>query len=169
MSDKLTEEAERRVLRNRRHFSIRLNFFFFTVFGLFSVLIIRLAYLQFVEGPNLKEQEHQLATKDVSIPPIRGNIYDSAGFPIAYSTSTQSLYFTLEPGTKKGRRTGAGRAHRGGIQALRRQDEGAAHGGRDLRGHGLRGKGALPVPAASDQVGADGSGDRLFQRAPRRI
>ncbi|MFC3801882.1 peptidoglycan D,D-transpeptidase FtsI family protein [Cohnella sp. GCM10012308] len=101
MSDKLTEEAERRGLRNRRHFSIRLNFFFFTVFGLFSVLIIRLAYLQFVEGPSLKEQEHQMATKDVSIPPIRGNIYDSTGVPIAYSTSTQSLYFTLEPGTKK--------------------------------------------------------------------
>lgn len=101
MSDKLTEEAERRESRNRRHFSIRLNFFFFTVFGLFSILVIRLAYLQFVEGPTLKEQEHQLATKDVSIPPIRGNIYDANGFPIAYSTSTQSLYFTLEPGTKQ--------------------------------------------------------------------
>lgn len=101
MSDKLTEEAQKRELRNRRHFSVRLNLFFFSIFFLFSLLIVRLAYLQFVEGPSLKERAYQISTRNVSIPPIRGNIYDSKGQPIAYSTSTQSLYYTLEPGTKK--------------------------------------------------------------------
>ncbi|MBB6670915.1 peptidoglycan D,D-transpeptidase FtsI family protein [Cohnella nanjingensis] len=101
MSDKLTEEAQKRELRNRRHFSVRLNLFFFSIFFLFSLLIVRLAYLQFVEGPSLKEREQQIGHRNVSIPPIRGNIYDSKGQPIAYSTSTQSLYYTLEPGTKK--------------------------------------------------------------------
>jgi penicillin-binding protein 2 len=96
-----TEEAQRRELRIRRHFSFRLNVFFFTTFFLFSVLIVRLAILQFVEGPTLKEAEQKMGTREVPIPPIRGNIYDSEGRPIAYSTSTQSLYFTLEPGFKE--------------------------------------------------------------------
>nr|WP_221626839.1 penicillin-binding transpeptidase domain-containing protein [Cohnella lubricantis] len=78
-----------------------MNSFFFLTFFVFSLLIVRLAYLQFVQGSSFKEQEHQIATRDVSIPPIRGNIYDAAGEPIAYSTSTQSLYYTLEPGTKE--------------------------------------------------------------------
>lgn len=39
-----------------------------------------------------------MGTRNVKIPPIRGNIYDSSGYPIAYSTSTQSLYFTIQTG-----------------------------------------------------------------------
>lgn len=100
MSNDRTEEAQKREIRNRRNFSFRLNMFFFVTFFVFSLLIVKLAYLQFVQGPSLKEREHQIGTRDVSIPPIRGNIYDSTGQPIAYSTSTQSLYYTLEPGTK---------------------------------------------------------------------
>lgn len=101
MESTKTEEAQRKELRNRRHFSFRLNVFFFATFFVFSVLIVRLAILQFVEGPTLREEEHKMGTRNVPIPPIRGNIYDSEGRPIAYSTSTQSLYFTLEPGTKE--------------------------------------------------------------------
>lgn len=101
MSNNSTEEAQKRELRNRRSFSFRLNSFFFLTFFVFSLLIVKLAYLQFVNGSDLKQQEEQIATRDVSIPPIRGNIYDASGQPIAYSTSTQSLYYTLEPGTKE--------------------------------------------------------------------
>lgn len=101
MSNSLTEEAQKRELRNRRHFSFRLNVFFFVTFFVFSLLIVRLAFLQFVEGPSLKEQEHNNGTKKVSVPPIRGNIYDSEGSEIAYSTSTQSLYYTLDTKVKE--------------------------------------------------------------------
>jgi penicillin-binding protein 2 len=96
-----SEDELKRELRNRRHFSFRLNVFFFATFFVFSTLIVRLALLQFVEGPSLKAEEHKIGTRDVPIPPIRGNIYDSEGRPIAYSTSTQSLYFTLETGMKE--------------------------------------------------------------------
>jgi cell division protein FtsI/penicillin-binding protein 2 len=95
------DNFEKKELRNRRHFSFRLNMFFFATFFVFTLLIVRLAILQFVDGPALKAKEHEMGTANVPIPPIRGNIYDAAGRPIAYSTSTQSLYFTLEPGTKK--------------------------------------------------------------------
>lgn len=101
MNHPKTEEEQRRELRNRRNFSFRLNVFFFVTFFVFSVLIVRLAILQFVEGPELKARERAIGTREVWIPPIRGNIYDATGYPIAYSTSTQSLYFTLEPGTKE--------------------------------------------------------------------
>ncbi|MFC5702898.1 peptidoglycan D,D-transpeptidase FtsI family protein [Cohnella faecalis] len=101
MGNNKTEEAQKREIRNRRHFSFRLNVFFFATFFVFSLLIVRLAFLQFVEGPKLKEREHDIGTRVVPIPPIRGNIYDSTGTAIAYSTSTQSLYYTLEPGTKE--------------------------------------------------------------------
>jgi len=96
----MEDDPKKREISNRRHFAFRLNLFFFATFLLFSVLIVRLAILQFVEGPKLKEEESALGSKPVPIPPIRGNIYDSTGKEIAYSTSTQSLYYTIEPGSK---------------------------------------------------------------------
>lgn len=101
MSRIMTEEAQKRELSNRRHFSFRLNVFFFVTFFVFSLLIVRLAYLQFVEGDSLKAQEHSIGTRPVPVPPIRGNIYDSDGNAIAISTSTQSLYFTFETKMKE--------------------------------------------------------------------
>jgi penicillin-binding protein 2 len=85
---------------NHSNFSLRLNIFFFCVFLLFSVLIIRLALLQFVEGKALAEQEGKMKSMHHSIPPIRGTIFDQKGYPIAESISTQSLFYTIEPGIK---------------------------------------------------------------------
>ncbi|WP_343223645.1 peptidoglycan D,D-transpeptidase FtsI family protein [Paenibacillus oenotherae] len=96
----MQDDPQKREIVNRRHFSFRLNLFFFITFFLFSVLIVRLAILQFVEGPTLREEENRISSTEVLIPPIRGNIYDSSGERIAYSTSTQSLYYTIEPGSK---------------------------------------------------------------------
>jgi cell division protein FtsI/penicillin-binding protein 2 len=94
------DDPQKREIINRRHFSFRLNLFFFVTFALFSVLIVRLAILQFVEGPTLSAEGLRKATRSDKIPPIRGNIYDSTGYPIAYSTSTQSLYFSIQPELK---------------------------------------------------------------------
>ncbi|GIQ66669.1 hypothetical protein PACILC2_52370 [Paenibacillus cisolokensis] len=96
----MQEDPQQKEIAHRRQFSVRLNLFFFATFVLFSILIVRLAILQFVEGPTLKAAQDKISTKDVRIPPIRGNIYDSTGETIAYSTSTQSLYFQIEPGFK---------------------------------------------------------------------
>lgn len=90
------DDPEKRELVNRRKFSFRLNIFFFMTFAIFSVLIVRLAILQFVEGPGLKKQEYELSYKAAPIAPLRGTIFDASGQSIAYSTSTQSLYFNIE-------------------------------------------------------------------------
>ncbi|MFC4775563.1 peptidoglycan D,D-transpeptidase FtsI family protein [Paenibacillus sp. GCM10023252] len=92
------DDPQKREIINRRHFSFRLNLFFFATFAVFSILVVRLAILQFVEGPALAKEGTNIGTNSIKIPPIRGNIYDSTGYPIAYSTSTQTLYFTIQPG-----------------------------------------------------------------------
>ncbi|WP_317618508.1 peptidoglycan D,D-transpeptidase FtsI family protein [Paenibacillus sp. PL91] len=93
----MQDDPQKREIINRRQFSFRLNLFFFVTFALFSILIVRLAILQFVEGPTLSDEGIEKVTRSVKIPPIRGNIYDSTGYPIAYSTSTQTLYFSIQP------------------------------------------------------------------------
>ena len=100
-NEQRTEEEQRRLIANRRHFSFRLNLFFFSTFVLFSVLIVQLAILQFVRGPELRTERERSSSRPVQIPPIRGNIYDATGQPIAYSVSTQSLYFTMERSIKE--------------------------------------------------------------------
>ncbi|WP_168123737.1 penicillin-binding transpeptidase domain-containing protein [Paenibacillus sp. HB172176] len=92
----MQDDPQKREIENRRNFSFRLNLFFFITFALFSLLIVRLAVLQFVEGPTLSAEGARKSTRDDAIPPIRGNIYDSTGYPIAYSTSTQSLYYSIQ-------------------------------------------------------------------------
>ncbi|MHA7965714.1 peptidoglycan D,D-transpeptidase FtsI family protein [Paenibacillus sp. CAU 1782] len=96
----MQDDHQKREIDNRRNFSFRLNFFFFITFALFSLLIVKLAVLQFVEGPTLSAEGVRKSTRSDQIPPIRGNIYDANGYPIAYSTSTQSLYYSLQPGKK---------------------------------------------------------------------
>ncbi|GAE08122.1 permease of the drug/metabolite transporter [Paenibacillus sp. JCM 10914] len=76
-------------------FNLRVNVFFFSTFIIFCVIIIRLAILQFVEGPELKEQEMGGQVKNFPLQPIRGSIIDASGMPLAYSTPSQSLYLTL--------------------------------------------------------------------------
>lgn len=75
--------------------NLRMNIFFFSTFIIFCIIIIRLAILQFVEGPELTEQENSGRTKNVPLQPVRGNIIDASGVPIAYSKPSNALYVTL--------------------------------------------------------------------------
>lgn len=76
-------------------FSIRINIFFFSIFVVFCVIIIRLAILQFVEGPELTEKEVGGELKNFPLQPIRGSILDASGTPLAYSKPSSALYVTL--------------------------------------------------------------------------
>lgn len=80
----------------QRHFNIRLNIFFFSAFAIFTVIIVRLAILQFVEGPTLSKQEASMRVKEVPLSPIRGSILADGGEKLAYSIPVQSLYLTLQ-------------------------------------------------------------------------
>lgn len=81
----------------RKRFTFRLNVFFFCSFLLFTVLIVRLSVLQFLEADELKEEVAYSSTRNVPFSPIRGVIYDATGKnKLAYSTPIQSLYVTLQ-------------------------------------------------------------------------
>lgn len=75
--------------------SLRINIFFFGTFIIFCIIIVRLAILQFVEGPTLTEVETSRDTKNVPLASIRGSILARGGEKLAYSTSVQTLYFSL--------------------------------------------------------------------------
>lgn len=98
MTKQQDRDPKQQEVVRQRHFAFRLNVFFFCIFVLFSVLIVRLAFLQFVEGEELRALKDKKTTRSTPIPPIRGNIYDRNGFPIAQSVSTQSLYYRVQPG-----------------------------------------------------------------------
>lgn len=90
------EDPEKRLTTNQRRFLVRMNIFFFVVFAVFTVVIVQLANVQFVQGPAMDQKMKGLMSKDTPIPPLRGTIYDASHQRLAYSTATQSLYFNVE-------------------------------------------------------------------------
>lgn len=96
-----TEDRGQAARRKRAQFSIRINVYFFATFVLFSLLVGKLAMLQFVEGEELAAKEKNIQKADVRLSPIRGNIYDAKGYPLAYTVSAQSLFYQLKLDKKK--------------------------------------------------------------------
>ncbi|MEK4512641.1 peptidoglycan D,D-transpeptidase FtsI family protein [Paenibacillus sp. FSL K6-2524] len=96
MKNVYSDDQREQEIAMQRHFNIRLNMFFFSAFAIFTVIIVRLAILQFVEGPSLSQQETSMRVKDVPLPPTRGSIIADGGEKLAYSTPVQSLYITLQ-------------------------------------------------------------------------
>lgn len=96
-SQESDEDKEKRERSKRTHFSIRINMFFFSTFLLFSLIIVKLAFLQFVQGEELSAMEDRQTKEKITISPIRGNIYDLDGYPIAYTTSAESLFYQIVP------------------------------------------------------------------------
>ena len=47
---KQVHKADQAKVRQRKHIAFRMNFLFFSIFILFSLLILRLGYLQIVKG-----------------------------------------------------------------------------------------------------------------------
>lgn len=108
MKRKYSDDPREQEAIMQRHFNIRLNLFFFSAFAIFTVIIVRLAILQFVEGPSLAQQETEMRVKTVALPPTRGSIIAAGGEKLAYSTPVQSLYITLQKdysqSTEKGKK-----------------------------------------------------------------
>lgn len=62
---------------------------------IFLLLIIRLFYLQFIKGPELKELAYKQQTINRIISPKRGTIYDSTGKALAISSQVDTV--TINP------------------------------------------------------------------------
>lgn len=103
--------------RQRRQLVFRVNFLFFAVFLMFSVLILRLGYLQIVTGD---EYVRELARKEeisVNTTMPRGKIYDRYGHVLVDNQPQNAITYTkasdtpvrtkvIQKGPDKGKKTG---------------------------------------------------------------
>jgi len=63
-------------------------------FILFFLLIVRMGWLQFVQGSMLKERAYKQQIAIKTITPHRGKIYDSTGRLLARSTEVDTIFVT---------------------------------------------------------------------------
>lgn len=73
----------------------RLTFILITAFILFVGLIIRIGWIQFIDGANLKELASRQQTLNKIISPARGAIYDTNGKSLAISAKVDTI--TINP------------------------------------------------------------------------
>ena len=62
---------------------------------IFILLLVRIGYIQFVDGAYLKELAYQQQSINQIISPKRGNIYDSTGMALAISAQVDTI--TINP------------------------------------------------------------------------
>ncbi|MBB6448870.1 cell division protein FtsI/penicillin-binding protein 2 [Geomicrobium halophilum] len=89
--------------KRKNHIPFRLNVLFFAVFALFSILILRLGFIQIVEGDEyesmLNDEGEQTATVDAP----RGLMLDRNGNTVVDNELQLSLTYTNRPGNEEER------------------------------------------------------------------
>lgn len=74
----------------------RIRNMLFTIFTVFACLIVRIGFIQFVQGANLKEMAYAQQSLDRKITPKRGTIYDATGKnQLAVSATVETV--TINP------------------------------------------------------------------------
>ena len=68
----------------------------FIMFLLMILLIVRLGYIQLIEGKELSRKAYEQQTLDRTINPKRGTIFDSTGQVLAQSSTVETV--TVNPG-----------------------------------------------------------------------
>src|SRR6185437_7125353 len=91
---KQVRKADQAKVRQRKHIAFRMNFLFFSIFVLFSLLIFRLGYLQIVKGEDyrlLLERTEEIAI-NTSVP--RGRIFDREGHVLVDNEPKNAITYT---------------------------------------------------------------------------
>lgn len=80
--------------KQRANLSFRMNILFFSIFVLFSILILRLGYMQIVKGSNYVRalQQTEEVTVNTSVP--RGRIYDRQGKILVDNKPKNAITYT---------------------------------------------------------------------------
>lgn len=82
--------------KNKSHFPFRLNILFFSVFFLFSILILRLGFVQIVYGENFKRDLARKEDITISSPVPRGRILDRDYSIIVDNVPKSAISYTNE-------------------------------------------------------------------------
>jgi len=75
--------------------SNKIKFFLISIILIFLLLLIRIGYLQFIQGDWIREKAYQQQAINQIISPKRGNIYDSTGKSLAISAQVDTI--TINP------------------------------------------------------------------------
>lgn len=78
------------------HIPIRLNILFFIVFLFFAAIILRLAYVQLVEGEQYKHALEKYSTRELPIPAPRGRILDRNGEVLVSNKPVYTVMYVEE-------------------------------------------------------------------------
>jgi penicillin-binding protein 2B len=94
--DKMKKNSqEPKSQRERKpHIPFRLNLLFFVIFGLFVALIVRLGYLQIVDGKEYTQRITGNSTLTIKTSSPRGEIYDAKGNILAANKSNLAITYT---------------------------------------------------------------------------
>lgn len=84
----------------RANVAFRMNILFFSIFLLFTILILRLGYLQIVEGENYKRALERTEEVPVNSSVPRGRIYDSVGRILVDNEPKNAITYTKMQTTK---------------------------------------------------------------------
>ena len=78
----------------KSHIPFRLNLLFFVIFGLFVTLIVRLGYLQIVEGKQFNQRADENSKLEIKSGAPRGEIYDANGKKLVGNVSNLAITYT---------------------------------------------------------------------------
>lgn len=96
---KRVHKVDQAKIRQRKHIAFRMNFLFFSIFVLFSLLIFRLGYLQIVNGEKYSkelERKEEIAV-NTSIP--RGRLFDRLGNVMVDNEPQNAITYTKTTST----------------------------------------------------------------------
>ncbi len=82
------------------HIPVRLNILFFIVFLFFAAIILRLAYVQLVEGEQYKHDLEKYSTRELPIPAPRGRILDRNGEVLVSNRPVYTVTYVQEQNQK---------------------------------------------------------------------
>ena len=92
--------SKKKMKKKKSHLPIRLNILFFFVFVLFSVLILRLGYVQIVTGEEYREEVDKTVEVTVNNPVPRGRMLDRNHQVIVDNQPVDAITYTRYQGTK---------------------------------------------------------------------
>ena len=92
--EKTERKADQAKIRQRKHIAFRMNFLFFSIFVLFSLLIFRLGYLQIVKGEDYSRALEKTEEIPVNTSVPRGKIFDRMGRVLVDNDPKNAITYT---------------------------------------------------------------------------
>ena len=96
---KQKRKADQAKIRQRKHIAFRMNFLFFSIFILFSLLILRLGYLQIVKGEDYTRVLERTEEIPVNTSVPRGRLFDRTGFVLVDNEPKNAITYTKTTST----------------------------------------------------------------------